>query len=202
MGQCLVSLIAPFDQYMASDLGCGAIASLGDANHVMAPFLSMGVLAIGWATLPVLSDVLVRGDIECAVSIAQKWSWRVFVFAAILSCVAWLLTPWGIKMLFQRGAFNASDPAAVVTLFRWAVPQQPFYCGMIVFTQLFASGRHFKVMAIVCVVSFIVKIFFDMLLSRFFGAIGLLLATDLMYVSAFGLYHVLAYGSKGARDEI
>jgi putative peptidoglycan lipid II flippase len=192
IGQTMVSLIAPFDQYMASHFGSGNIAFLGYANRVMALFLSMGAIAIGRATLPVMADMLSRDDLARAVALARKWAWTIFSIAAVLSVVIWITAPWAIKLLFERGAFSATDTAAVATLFRWGVAQIPFYCGMIVFMQFFAGCRRFKAMTVVCVTNFGVKVLLDIFFARYLGTRGLLLATDVMYISAFALYHWMA----------
>ncbi len=58
----VINISGPLDQYFLAHSGDGAIATLGYATRLLSLLISMGALAISRATLPIISEVLVRGD--------------------------------------------------------------------------------------------------------------------------------------------
>src|SRR3546814_4343245 len=44
--------------------------------------------------------------------------------------IAWALAPWGVALLFERGAFTADNTQAVAQVLRWGLLQLPFYFGV------------------------------------------------------------------------
>ncbi|MFM0057672.1 murein biosynthesis integral membrane protein MurJ [Paraburkholderia phytofirmans] len=188
IGQLVMSLATPLDQYFVAGLGDGNIATLGYASRVLALLVSMGAVAISRATLPVLSELLSAGDNVRARSIALKWSLFMLAVGGVVVVVAWLLAPIVVKLLFQRGAFSAADTLAVSSLFRWGLIQIPFYFSVLVLVQLFASQGRFKAMALIAVVNFAVKAVANFFLIRWFGITGVVLATGVMGGSSFVCY--------------
>jgi O-antigen/teichoic acid export membrane protein len=53
----------------------------------------------------------------------------------------------------------------------------PFYFGMCVLTQLFASERRYRAITVISLIGFGIKIVGNIILIRYFGAQGVLLAT-------------------------
>src|SRR3546814_4132080 len=49
---------------------------------------------------------------------------------AVVTAVGWLLAPWGVALLFERGAFTADDTVVVAQVLRWGLLQMPFYFGV------------------------------------------------------------------------
>ncbi|ACD19072.1 murein biosynthesis integral membrane protein MurJ [Paraburkholderia phytofirmans] len=188
IGQFVMSLATPLDQYFVAGLGDGNIATLGYASRVLGLLVSMGAVAISRATLPVLSELLSAGDNVRARSIALKWSLFMLAISGVVVVVAWLLAPFVVKLLFQRGAFSAADTVAVSSLFRWGLIQIPFYFSVLVLVQLFASQGRFKAMAAIAVVNFAVKAVANFFLIRWFGITGVVLATGVMGASSFVCY--------------
>jgi putative peptidoglycan lipid II flippase len=186
IGSVVAGLWLPVDQYFMAQQGDGAIATLGYANRLLSLVLSMGALAITRATLPILAEILHRGDHARARSTALKWSGVMTVVGLSGSIVAYMLAPFVVKLLFQKGAFTADDTIAVTTLFRYGLLQVPFYFGMCVLVQLFASETRYRAITVISLIGFGTKIIGNIVLIRFFGAQGVLLATGI------GAFAVLA----------
>lgn len=81
--------------------------------------LGIGAVSVGRAALPVLADVQSRGDTARARSMALKWSLLMVLAGAGAVALGWLLAPWGVSVLFQRGAFTAENTQAVAQVLRW-----------------------------------------------------------------------------------
>lgn len=188
VGQMVMSLVTPLDQYLVAGLGSGAIATLSYANRLLTLLLSMGALAIGRATLPVFSDILNSSTPDRARTTAFKWALVMFVGGVLVAIVCWLGASKGVQLMFQRGAFSAQDTLAVSAILRCGLVQVPFYFATLVLVQLFASEGRFRAMAAIAIINFGVKAISDFLFIKWMGAPGILLATALMHASSLAGY--------------
>jgi peptidoglycan biosynthesis protein MviN/MurJ (putative lipid II flippase) len=159
---------------------------------VIALLMSVGALAVSQATLPILSDILSRGDCARARDTALRWSVLMLAFGTGCAAVSWVLAPQVISLLFERGAFGASDTIAVTGLFRWGVVQVPFYFAALVLMTLFASAGRFKTMTMIALLSFALKALSNFAFARWFGVSGILLATGVMHATTFVCYMIFS----------
>ncbi|WP_256253031.1 murein biosynthesis integral membrane protein MurJ [Burkholderia ubonensis] len=192
VGQMVMSLVTPLDQYFVANLGSGAIATLGYANRLLGLLLSMGALAIGRATLPVFADILNSADPDRTRTTAFKWAAVMFVGGSLVAVAGWLGAPQGVQLMFQRGAFGPQDTLAVSALLGWGLIQLPFYFAVLVLVQCFASEGRFRAMAAIAMINFGVKALGDYVLVGWMGIAGILLASALMHASSLGCYLVLS----------
>lgn len=192
IGQVAMSFVGPIDQYTAANLGGNANATLGYAARLLSLLLGIGAVSVGRAALPVLADVQGRGDPARARTMALKWSFFMVLAGAVVTLVGWLLAPWGVGLLFERGAFTANDTVAVAQVLRWGLLQLPFYFGVLVLVQLLASQGHYVVMASIAVANFAIKAVLNFSLAPVMGTEGIMLATSAMYALSFTCYLCVA----------
>jgi len=192
VGQVAMSFVGPLDQYTAANLGDNANATLGYASRLLSLLLGIGAVSVGRAALPVLADVQSRGDAARARSMALKWSVLMVGAGAAAVLVAWVLAPWGVALLFERGAFTADNTQAVAQVLRWGLLQLPFYFGVLILVQLLASQNRYRVMALIAVANFLLKVVLNAMLAPRMGTAGIMLATSLMYALSFACYAVVA----------
>ncbi|WP_069915721.1 murein biosynthesis integral membrane protein MurJ [Caballeronia insecticola] len=179
-GGVFVTLIPPLDQYFLAHSGDGAIATYGYAYRVLALLLGMGALAISRAILPILAEILAAKDFVRARDTAFKWSIIMLAVGAAGAAISWVLAPWIIALLFQRGAFTSEDTVAVTQLFRLGLLQLPFAFAAFVILQLLVSEARYRVLAFISIAIFVVKLGGNALLTPRYGAQGVVLATALM----------------------
>ncbi|EKS69619.1 MULTISPECIES: lipid II flippase MurJ [Caballeronia] len=191
IGSVVANLWLPVDQYFMAHMGDGAIATLGYANRLLSLLVSMGAIAISRATLPILSEILHRGDHARARSTARKWSFVMLGVGTVGAMIAYALAPYAIKLLFQKGAFTSEDTIAVTSLFRCGLSQIPFSFGMCVLIQSFASEARYKAITVISVLGFATKLAATAILIRFFGSQGVLLGTGVGAASVFICYFFL-----------
>ncbi|SAK52232.1 virulence factor MVIN family protein [Caballeronia temeraria] len=191
IGSVVANLWLPVDQYFMAHMGDGAIATLGYANRLLSLLVSMGAIAISRATLPILSEILHRGDHARARSTARKWSFVMLGVGTAGAALAYVLAPFAIKLLFQKGAFTSEDTIAVTSLFRCGLSQIPFSFGMCVLIQSFASEARYRAITVISVLGFATKLAATAVLIRFFGAQGVLLGTGVGAASVFICYFFL-----------
>lgn len=185
-GQALMSLTVIIDQFFAAHLGTGVIATLNYANRILGLLLGMGAMAVSRATLPVFSRTLAQGGDQVN-RVATQWARLLFASGVLTTLVGWWLAPWGVKLLFERGAFLAQDTLVVTDVLRYGLTQLPFYFAGIVLVSLLASqGRH-RVIAAVAATNLLIKVMANFVLVPWLGMNGLLVATTLMYMVSVSL---------------
>lgn len=185
-GQVLMSLTGIIDQFFAAHLDTGSIATLGYANRILALILGIGAMAVSRATLPVFSRAQAQGG-EQVHRVATHWVRLMFALGMLTLIVGWWLAPWGVKLLFERGAFTAQDTVAVTEVLRYMLTQLPFYFSGIVLVSLLASQRRYRVITAVASINLSVKVVANFSLVPWLGLNGLVLSTAFMYLISMSL---------------
>ncbi len=201
VGQVAMSFVGPIDQYTAANLGQNANATLGYAARLLSLVLGVGAASVGRAALPVLADVQRQGDETRARAMALKWSVAMLGAGAVATAVGWALAPWGVALLFERGAFTAQDTLEVAQALRWGLLQLPFYFGVLVLVQLLASQGRYRIMALIAVANFGIKALLNLLLAPSMGVSGIMLATVGMYALSFTCYLCVAWRPPAVPQE-
>jgi peptidoglycan biosynthesis protein MviN/MurJ (putative lipid II flippase) len=186
IGQALMSFATVIDQLMASHVGQGSIAALGYADRVIALIIGLGATAAVRATLPAFSTATASNS-ENVTRFAFYWAKVLFVGGLAAAGLLWLIAPWVVQLLFQRGAFTQSDVAVVAEIMRYGVAQIPFYFAGVVLTSLIAAQRRYKVLASIAATCLLVKVAANLLFVPALGVKGLALATTVMYAASLGM---------------
>jgi putative peptidoglycan lipid II flippase len=105
--------------------------------------------------------------------------------------VSWLLAPWGVKLLFERGAFTAEDTMIVAEVLRYGLTQLPFYFAAIVLVSLLSSQGRYLAIALVAGSNLLVKLATMAILTPALGINGIALSTTIMYAASFLLLNVI-----------
>lgn len=176
------------DQFFASHLGSGAIATLNYAIRPFALIAALGVTVISRAVLPVFSRTQSERP-EQVYSLAMHWARLMLVAGIGAGIVAWWLAPFGIELLFQRGAFTREDTIAVAHALRFGLVQLPPYFFCTVLLNLAASCGRYGLMFLSGVLGLAVKISATYLLTQHFGINGILLA----WASAYAVISIFLW---------
>ena len=188
-GQFVLSLTAPIDQYYAASLGGGAIAVLGYANRLIALIAGLGAVTIGRALLPVLSAAIARGDLALARYQASKWAWLMMGVGGLATVIGWLLSPWVVAILFERGAFTAQDTAIVSQLLRWLLLQLPFYFAGMALMQYLSSRSIYYPNMVAAILAIIAKLVLNNMLVGPYGVIGIAISTSVWFAVWWMVLH-------------
>ena len=186
LGQVLSSLTNLVDQFFAAGLNEGALSTLSYANRILALILGLGATAVSRATLPVFSKDVAQGGVNVT-ALALRWFKWMLMLGLLVLLVSWLLAPWMVRVLFERGAFTASNTLAVSSVLRYALFQVVFYFPALVLVSALAAQRRNKLIALSGVINLICKLPLAFLLVPLFGIYGLVLSTVLMYALSAAL---------------
>lgn len=182
LAQFCMSWVGPIDMVSAIRLGQGAIAQLGYSERILSLFLGLGAMAISRAILPVFSEMADKNDNKSRLLDASiKWGMLMFALGTIAAFIAWNCAGYIIKILYQRGAFHASDTQEVAAIFQLGVLRLPFYFAGLVFFQLLASMRLFLVVVLINLSCVVIKYPLNLFLVGHFGTSGINFSTAVMY---------------------
>ncbi len=195
VGQVLMSLTGIMDQFFAAGLGSGALSTLSYANRILALILSMGAMAISRATLPVFSEVNANGGADLN-DLALRWAKWLFVIAVFLVIALWLLSPFMVEMLFERGAFKSEDSEVVSELLRYGLLQVPFYMAGLVCVSALSSRKKYGAIALISAINLVIKIILSIYLVDAFNVSGLFLSTAAMQLVSMLLCFIAVKNSK------
>ncbi|SFL46577.1 Peptidoglycan biosynthesis protein MviN/MurJ, putative lipid II flippase [Desulfomicrobium norvegicum] len=177
LAQIVMTISGLVDQFFAVRMGEGVLAAYIYAQRIMALVLGFSAVVIGRALLPVLSGV---ADARVSWQIAKRWAW---LFGAVgvggVGVLALLAKP-VVKILFERGAFTASDTVVVSEVLVVLGVQLPFYLSGIVLVQWLGAVKQQNCIFMAASVGFVVKLGSALMLYDFKG-VGLAWSTVAMY---------------------
>jgi putative peptidoglycan lipid II flippase len=179
-GQALMSFTVIIDQFQAVGLGTGSVATLGYANRVLSLILSLAAIAVSRATLPVFSQSRPAG-MGNVYSVATYWTRLMFMVGVAVMLVSYVLAPWAIKILFERGQFDAGDTRIVADVLCYGLPQLPFYFSSMVLVSYALSQRRYKLIFWSGVIGCAGKVIGNVLLVPLLGINGIALGAIFVY---------------------
>ena len=190
-GNAVMSLIDIVDLMFAVHLGTGTVSTLSYANRLLALLLGLGGTAVSRATLPVFA----RAHHDSAGRIHQvatRWVAIMLALGALAAALVWWLAPLAVRLVFERGAFDAANSAAVAGVLRYGTLQMPFYfAALVLVSSLVARGLH-RAVAIGAAINLLVKVGASLLLVPLLGMQGIVLSTGVMYLSSFAMLFLYA----------
>ncbi|MCC2973782.1 lipid II flippase MurJ [Massilia sp. IC2-476] len=179
-GQALMSFTTVIDQFYAAGLGTGAIATLGYANRVLSLILGLAAVAVARATLPVFSQAQPEGPATLW-PLALGWARLMFLGGIATMFLSWLLAPWAIGLLFERGQFGPADTRIVSEVLRYGLPQLPFYFSSMVLVSYALSQRRYTLIFWSGVIGCVAKVLGNLFLAPSLGVNGVALAATFTY---------------------
>jgi putative peptidoglycan lipid II flippase len=189
LGQVILSLVLPIDQYFLAQLGNGEVARYGYAMRVVSLINMLGTTVIGRVLLPSFSDFIARNELASARRYALNWAF-VIVVLGIIFCV-FAEYPMGkiVRLLFQHGKFTPLDVERTTNMVKILVFQIPFFLSGQVFVQWFASIGKYIIMLYAAIFSLTAKFVFLFFMVGKLDIRDVLLSMVLVYfVSCFYLF--------------
>ena len=169
-------------QTMAASLSPGTVSALSYGNKLTAVMLAIGQLAVSSAVFPHFSRMVVVKDwcgLRHTLLTYSRW-----LFIGTLPVVAALIyySEPVVALVFQRGAFSASDTHLVGQIQAIYLLQVPLYIVKTLFVKLISAFKANHVFMWGNAINLTMSILLTYVLMQWFGVIGVAMATTLMYL--------------------
>lgn len=184
LAQVASATAVPIDQMFAARLGEGSIAVLGYASRIIGLFTGIGTVVLGRALLPVLSDAMSSVGIALAWRQSRQWACLMFALGTIAAAFGWITAPFLVGTLYERGAFGASDTAAVADVLRAGLAQLPVFLAGMVLVQVYAAARRYGVLLAAAAAGLISKVVLNAVLVGPLHVAGIMVSTAGMYTAS------------------
>jgi putative peptidoglycan lipid II flippase len=200
-GSSSAHIAAFLDTWLASFLVSGSISYLYYANRVFQLPLALFAIATSVALFPTIAKAIKKGDELKALKFLKKAFYILFALLGVSSLIGIVFDNFIIWLLFERGAFEASDTAQTSTILTmYLIGLLPFGLAKIFSLWLYSYEKQ-GLAAKITMKSLLWNIIFSLLLILPYGAVGLALASTL---SGFILLHLTLkeFGYKRFKEKI
>ena len=162
---------------IATTLVPGAVSYLYYADRLAQFPLALIGTAIGTALLPTLSVQFKQAKLEQAITTQNRAMEMGILFALPAAIALAVLAEPIISLLFERGAFTASDSAAsAAALTAYALGVPAFILVKIFIPSFFAAGDT-KTPVLIALACLVFNVTLNLILMQFIGHVGLALST-------------------------
>jgi putative peptidoglycan lipid II flippase len=177
------------DMYMAGHHESGDVSVLGYSEKICSIFFAVLATSVGTALFPFLADLSAQGKWHGLQQKLHQYLLLTALVAIPLVGLVWWLAPWIVSLLFERGAFQASDAERVAAVLRCHAIQIPFYVAAVLNSHVVMAMRSGRFMLLTTLVNLSLNVVMNNLLIGPFGLAGIPLATAFVYLlSAAMLY--------------
>ena len=181
-GSLLLSTTVQVNQYVAANIGPGALATLVNGQKLVALVAAVASNFILVMLLPRFSHLVASGQKSTVLrELLRIVGWSAA--AGIVFIVLVSLAPKAIvQLVFQRGQFDANDSVNVAAVLQLAIFQLPFFLvGQVINQYLLAHHQH-KLLAFSTLVMAVVCVPMAFVLASSWGLAGVVINGVLVYV--------------------
>lgn len=172
------------DKVVASYLETGSMIALSYAARMEGIVTTIVLLNIVSLAFPLFSEYVARGEIEELRHIYEKTLKMLLLLAVPIVIGGFILGKEIISIAFMRGAFDYQAVLLVAPLFSIYLSAALFNTIRTMSVNLFASFGETKLIMFNTILAVILNAIFNIIFSRFFGAVGLACASLLSAVFA------------------
>lgn len=182
-GALLLSSSTLVDRAMASWLTPGSISILNYGSKLVFLVTNIGTVALGTALLPHFARMVAHDD-----WVAVRHTVRTYIGIICLVTIplAGLLIVFSrpiVALIYQHGAFTASDTTIVARVQSMYLIQLPFYALGILFVRLISSMRRNRILLWGSLMGVTMNTVLNIVLMRWMGIAGIALSTSIVYVA-------------------
>ena len=202
-GASILSGLMPLvDQAFAGQLRSGDISALSFGSRIISLAIALFAASIAATVLPYFSKLAVERKWRMLKNVFTNSLLKFILPGTIVALVAiiFLSTPI-VKLLFQSGAFSETSTVLVSRIQSVYALQLPAYMVHLVGMRLLSAIQENTKAILIALVSLVVNIFADYILSRWLGVEGIAWATSLVYLIAMSITLICVYKSLNRRGE-
>ncbi len=182
IGGCLMSGAGLVDSVMAAMLGAGSVSVLSYGTKVPAMIIGITSMALGRAVFPFFSKMVAQNDWHGVRQTLKYYTKVVLLLMLPLSVMLFYSSEFIVRMLFERGLFNADDTQVVAQVQAFSVLQIPFYMLSVFFSRLVSSFQANTLLMWGALLSLGFNVILNYALMIPFGVSGIALSTSIVYL--------------------
>lgn len=191
-GALIMSGTLLVDQAMAARLGSGSVSVLGYGRKLSGLIITLSATAVSAAALPEFSKLVAAGQWQSIRHTMRTYTPLMLIVTLPITAVFILFSQPLVRLLFERGAFTASDTEQVALTQSLFLLQVPFYILGMFFVRLITALRATRILLLGTTISLVLKVALNYFLMERYGVAGIALSTSLVYAVALGFLSFMA----------
>lgn len=184
-GAFLMASTPVVNQSVAAMLPSGSVSALGYANRIIGGITALGATALSTATLPYFSKMAAQNDWASCRHTLKRYSVLLVATTIPLTLSLVAFSRPLIRLLYQRGAFTASDTELVGKVQAFYAIQIPFIMLCALLVRFLSAIRRNDLLMYGSAINLAVNIVLNLTFMRFWGVSGVALSASLVYVVSF-----------------
>ena len=180
-GALLMGSTTLIDQAMAAMLSPGSVAALNYANKVISALLGFGSVSLTTAVLPYFSQMVAKQDWAGCRHTVITYSRLIIMASVPLTLLLILFSTPLVGLLYQRGAFSATDTLVVSRVQALLVLQIPFYSLGMIYVRLITALKNNSILMMISLWNAVVNVVLNYVLMNSMGVAGIALSTSIVY---------------------
>jgi putative peptidoglycan lipid II flippase len=184
-GGALMSVTTVVDQLMAASLGSGASSALSYGAKGVNFGVGIASAVVGAAVMPYFSKMVAAADWRGLRETLRTNVLLILVATIPITIIFVVFSEPLVRLLFQRGQFNAADTLLVARVQQCFALQIPFYAAMIPLVRAISALRANHILTIAAAINLTSCIVLNWALMRVLGVPGIALSTAIVYLISF-----------------
>jgi len=181
-GAVLTSSSWAIGQAMAATLPAGSVATLNYGNKVVGIIAEISATAIATAVLPHFSLMVARREWPAIRRTFRVYSRLIALGVVPVVLVLIVSSSTIVRLLFERGAFTATDTGLVASVQSYYLLQLPFVMIGVLLVRLASSLQKNQILLLGAAITLPVNVVLNLVLMRWLGVAGIALATSAVFL--------------------
>jgi putative peptidoglycan lipid II flippase len=192
-GALLLSSTVVVDSAVAATRGAGSVSALNYGGKAVGFIVGTASLAIGTVVLPHFSELVAARQWQTIRSHVRHYSYAIMALSVPLMGILIALSPFLVRLFFQRGAFTHADSRLVARIQVAYLFQIPFYLVGTLGVRVLSSLRGNRGLIPIAVIGVAVNTATDIWFLHIWGIPGIALSTSVVYVCSALTIFLLMY---------
>jgi len=170
------------DQTMAAWLAAGSVVVLSYSDKVCGLVLGLTAAPASDALFPFFAEAVAKRHWRGVRRQMLASAGTVLLFAIPMALALMALAPWIVRLLFQRGAFDAAAVERVAGVLRFSALQIPFFILGTLLSSIAVSLQGMRLMILLSIGATVANASLNWLLMQHLGLGGIALSTALVHL--------------------
>ena len=175
----------PGRQAMAASLAAGSVSSLAFAGRFVSVALTLASALASTMVAPAFAELVAQRDWNGCRGAMRRYGRMAWTAAGAAAVALILGSGVLVRVCLQRGAFRATDTAAVVPVLALSAVQVPFFAASRVHYRLLLALKRADLVLYCGILNLALDVVLNIVLMRRLGVAGIALATSLWMIATW-----------------